>query len=163
MTTRPLGCSWSCVFLTGVSRNNCYLVWDAPSRPCPGRQPASSNGPSPTHPFPFSGPSKMQCHRAVSAPAAGSLGTLCCFLSLPGTSLSARGATGQAEIVGKGEGVVPMATHQHASPFYCPLPPRALCPVVLQGRDLDNVAGYGRNVRVGAWAGRGWPTFSLWG
>lgn len=33
----------------------------------------------------------------------------------------------------------------------------------LQGRDLHNIAGHGRNVRVGAWAGRGWPTFSLWG
>lgn len=56
-----------------------------------------------------------------------------------------------------------MATHQHASPFYSPLPPQALCPVCLQGRDLDDIAGYGRNVRVGAWAGRGWPTFSLGG
>jgi hypothetical protein len=56
-----------------------------------------------------------------------------------------------------------VATHQHASPFYSPLPPQALCPVCLQGRDLDDIAGYGRNVRVGAWAGRGWPTFSLGG
>lgn len=95
-----------CVFLTGVFRNNCYLVWGAPTRPCPGKRPTPPNGLFPTHPLPSSGPSKMRCHRAASTPAAGASGPLCCFLSLSRTSLSARGVTGQAETVGKGEGVV---------------------------------------------------------
>lgn len=61
--------------------------------------------------------------------------------------------------MGTGEGVVPEATRHHAGSHYVHWP---LCPVILQGRDLDNVAGYGRNVRVGTWAGRGRPAFPLW-
>lgn len=64
---------------------------------------------------------------------------------------------------GEGVGVVPVATHQHASPLGSHYPRWPSCPVVLQGGHLDNIAGYGRNVRVGARAGRGGPTLPLRG
>lgn len=54
-------------------------------------------------------------------------------------------------------------SHPNPSPYTLPLPALALCPVALQGGDLDDVAGYGRNVRVGTRAGRGRPTFPLRG
>lgn len=86
-----------------------------------------------------------------------------CLFFLPGTSFSARGATGQAERVGKGGGSGPSGHPPTCQPPSLPLPALALHPVVLQGGDLDDIAGYRRNVRVGAGAGRGWPTFPLWG
>lgn len=86
----------------------------------------------------------------------------CLFLP-PGTSLSARDIQGQAEIVGKRGGGGCRGHPPTCQPPSLPLPTLALCPVVLQGGDLDNIAGYGRNVRVGAWAGRGWPILPLWG
>lgn len=95
-----------------------------------------------------------QDHRAVSTPV--NLGAPLLLLFLPGMSFSAGEGAGR-----RGRGG-PVAIRQHASRF-TPTAHMALCPVVLQGGDLDDVAGYGRNVRVGAWAGRGWPALPLGG
>lgn len=107
----------------------------------------------------------MQGHRAPSTLAAGSLGGPRGCLSLhPGTRFSARGATGRGgQNSGEGGGSGPRGHSPTCQPPWLPLPARALRPVALQGRDLDDVAGYGRNVRVGTWAGSGGPTFPLWG
>lgn len=64
---------------------------------------------------------------------------------------------------GSGGGSGPSGHPPTCQPPLLPFPALALCPAVLQGGDLDDIAGYGRNVRVGAGGGRGWPTFPLWG
>lgn len=65
--------------------------------------------------------------------------------------------------MGEGGGSGASGPPPTCQPPRLPLPALALCPVALQGGDLDDVAGYGRNVRVGTWAGRGRPTFPLRG
>lgn len=80
-------------------------------------------------------------------------------VSVLGVGVGAMGQAGCEQ--GRGGRVVLVATHQHAGPPHSHPPALALCPVALQGGDLDNVAGYGRNVPVGAWAGRGRPALAL--
>lgn len=80
-------------------------------------------------------------------------------VSVLGVGVGAMGQAGCEQ--GRGGQGGPSGHPPTCRPASLPPPTLALCPVALQGGDLDNVAGYGRNVPVGAWAGRGRPALAL--
>lgn len=162
MTTRPLCAALGRVF-SSLGSPESSVIWSEAPPPDPVLAPSLYPTSHP-YPHPFSlppGPSEMQWLRAASTPAAVNLMSSL-PPSLPGTSFSARGATGWAGIVGKGREWSQWpptnmpALHSHylhwpsVQWFYKAETLTTLLP--MEGMFV-----------LGARAGRGWPTLSLLG